>query len=416
MNWVNRSVVCVMLAACSPPPPEEPPGPPASAEHFAIECPARGVRAFDASRTLIDGVPLDCTVRVGQRTGEALVGKAVSVLVEAGRFTIEPATSAEGKAALQLETAMPLPLEVDAGVFSWSPPNDATHTGEYLAPLWMEPFRWTEAPTIPTPNYTLREPRRPDPLRLKPDGTRFENNPRDNLVTIVAWTEGEERFVDDNGNGTFDTGELFTDLTEPFVDADDDGTRGPQEEFVDTNGNGQWDGKNGRWDAETRIWTQQRVLWTGIPAEEDMQRTVMGVTGHRPTLGGFNAINLRCPTGTTMCSSAGSEQLTLSMSDPWFNRLAHEGENDGCSFSSTPLVVVSPPIVALNGRLELPRSDTWPPVYFYPGLTIADARTSPTPVRSPAESFTVSLVCDLSASRGGPAERFVFEAITGTIN
>ena len=418
MNWINRSVVCVTLAACSPPPPEEAPGPPASAEHFAIECPDRGVRAFDASRTLIDGVPIDCTIRVGQRTGEALAGKAVSVLVEAGRFTRDPATSAEGKAALHLETGTPLPLDVDAGVFTWSPPNDATHTGEYLAPLWMAPYQWTENPLIPTSNFSLREPRRPDPLRLKPDGTRFENNPRDNLVTIVAWTEGEEAFVDNNANGTFDPGEIFTDLTEPFVDADDDGTRVPGEEFVDTNGNGQWDGKNGLWDAKTKIWTQQRVLWTGFPAKQDMQLTVVGVTGHRSVFGiNPSMITLICPNQGPPCPMAGiasfyplvsPADVTVVMSDPWFNRLAHEEEGNGCSFSSSPAEVVS-------DRLELPPSDVWPSTLYF-RFRVSDARTAPTPPRLPPAMFTASLVCDLSASRGQPPERLVFDdVLRGTV-
>ena len=357
-------------------------------------------------------------VRVGQRTGEALAGKSVSVLVEAGRFTIDPATSAEGKAALHLETGMPLPLDVDAGVFSWSPPSDATHTGEYLAPLWMAPFQWTEVPTILTPNFSLREPRRPDPLRLKPDGKRFENNPRDNLVTIIAWTEGEERFVDNNANGTFDTGEEFTDLTEPFVDADDDGTHGPGEEFVDTNGNGQWDGKNGLWDAKTNIWTPQRVLWTGFPAKEDMQPTVMGVTGHRPVFGiNPSTITLICPMTTPTCTEAGdissyppfgAANVTVIVSDPWFNTLAHEGEGNGCSFSSAPAEAVS-------DRLELPPSDVWPATMFL-RFSVTDARTEPTPRRYPPVTFTASLVCDLSASRGRPPERLVFDdVLRGTV-
>lgn len=53
--------------------------------------------------------------------------------------------------------------------------------------------------------------------------------PTDHLVTITAYTLGEEHFSDSNGNGVFDdddqpfpdgSGDLFTDREEPFVDAD----------------------------------------------------------------------------------------------------------------------------------------------------------------------------------------------------
>jgi len=42
----------------------------------------------------------------------------------------------------------------------------------------------------------------------------------DGYVTVTAYTQGEESFVDTNGNGTFDNGESFTDQEEPYVDTD----------------------------------------------------------------------------------------------------------------------------------------------------------------------------------------------------
>ena len=96
-------------------------------------------------------------------------------------------------------------------------------------------------------------------------GTRTAN-PRDGLVTLVAYVEGEEGFVDLNLNGQYDPGEPFVDVGEPFVDLDDDGKWSPGEWFLDVNGDGQYSGPNGRWDADTVIWTQTRVLYTGYPA------------------------------------------------------------------------------------------------------------------------------------------------------
>ncbi len=55
--------------------------------------------------------------------------------------------------------------------------------------------------------------------------------PADHLVTITAYTIGEEDYSDTNGNGVFDdndqpfpaSGNFFTDRPEPFVDADRSG-------------------------------------------------------------------------------------------------------------------------------------------------------------------------------------------------
>ncbi len=96
-------------------------------------------------------------------------------------------------------------------------------------------------------------------------------NPRDGLVTIIAFVSGEEWFNDENGNGEYDPGEQFVDLAEPFVDYDDNGVRDPYEPFIDLpdesgNYNGVWDQGNGRWDRNTTIWTETRIMYTGLPA------------------------------------------------------------------------------------------------------------------------------------------------------
>lgn len=110
--------------------------------------------------------------------------------------------------------------------------------------------------------------------RLLPrDGSR-PVNPRDMLVTIVAWTQGEEGFRDANGNGRFDDGEVFFDLGEPLFDYNDNDQYDPasplNERFIDIetgdeSGDGTFQGPNNRWDGDTIIWTQTRVLLTGRP-------------------------------------------------------------------------------------------------------------------------------------------------------
>lgn len=93
------------------------------------------------------------------------------------------------------------------------------------------------------------------------------HNPRDGLNTVIVAVQGEEGFVDVNGNGVYDPGEPFVDSGEPFVDTDDDNIRDPDEDFIDVNQNGVWDGPNGKWDANTVVWAEARVLYTGFPQE-----------------------------------------------------------------------------------------------------------------------------------------------------
>jgi hypothetical protein len=91
-------------------------------------------------------------------------------------------------------------------------------------------------------------------------------NPRDGLVTVIAWTPGEESFFDTNGNGVYDLGEPFIDLPEPFVDYNDNDVRDADEPFIDADGNGTFTVANGVWDSNTSIWTRTVVVYTGAPA------------------------------------------------------------------------------------------------------------------------------------------------------
>jgi hypothetical protein len=50
-----------------------------------------------------------------------------------------------------------------------------------------------------------------------PSGNLF---PADNTTLIVAYTNGEEAFLDPNGNGTYDDGETFFDVEEPWINID----------------------------------------------------------------------------------------------------------------------------------------------------------------------------------------------------
>lgn len=212
------------------------------------------------------------------------------------------------------------------------------------------------------------EPSRVDPIRKTLGGDAIRNNPRDNLVTMIAVVSGEEAFTDQNGNGTWDPGEPFVDLTEPFVDADDDGTWDPNDErFLDTNGNGTWDGKNGKWDARTQIWVQERLLWTGAPALEDL-------TGPGASAGAAPTIALQCPAGTPIggyCNGAGPPvTASLFLADPWLNAIARNAAADACTVSPhDPFNVPSKSVLWADSGVR----STYPPGDWMT-LKVSDAR------------------------------------------
>jgi ASC-1-like (ASCH) protein len=89
-------------------------------------------------------------------------------------------------------------------------------------------------------------------------------NPRDGWVTIIAFTTGEEDFIDKDGDGLYDSGEEFTDLGEPCVDANDNETCDWETEpYHDADESRDYTPENGRWDKTTYIWRKFLVVWSG---------------------------------------------------------------------------------------------------------------------------------------------------------
>jgi hypothetical protein len=347
------------------------------------------INAYDNTRHLIAGVKLDCIAHVADRNGDGIAGAQVSFLTEAG--TIGPSsvsvTDVVGNAKVLYKTSLPLPDDVTPGTFTWNPLNDLTHTGEYIVPLWMHPYEWVEDPIK---NYgadgTGAEPRRQDPIRKDAKGGYLTNNPRDNLVSMIAVTSGEEAFDDRNNNGAWDEGEPFVDLTEPFVDNNDNGTWDAGERYVDANGNGRWDGKNGTFDAVTLIWVQERILWTGVPSADDRATTprnprpVLGVLA--PPVGAVNHLD-----------KFGQLLAEFIVADPWFNSIARNGDDDGCEAGAVGPVVVN--------KLSGGRALTYPP-YTAVRYVIKDQR-DPTNTTAPdytagAIKWSVTARCTFTAS------------------
>ncbi|MDM8558901.1 Ig-like domain-containing protein [Candidatus Parabeggiatoa sp. HSG14] len=88
------------------------------------------------------------------------------------------------------------------------------------------------------------------------------------LVTIVAFTTGSESFADLNGNGLYDFGEPFDDLSEPYIDGNDNGIFEGEELYIDVNGNGRFDKGNNQFDGpggrfqNTTIWSSMQILFS----------------------------------------------------------------------------------------------------------------------------------------------------------
>lgn len=374
----------------------------ASAAQFTFQCGAtagagsggiHAIGAFDESRNLIAGVKVICSAHVADINGDAIVGAPVSFLTEAGTIEASSITVSDvaGNADVLYKTSLPLPQDVDPVTFTWAL---SPLTRQYVAPLWMEPYNWVENPTtgVGTPG---NEPRRPDPIR-----PGIINNPRDNLVTLIAVTNGQEAFVDLNGNGVRDGNEPFTDLGEPFVDANDNGVFDPGEKFIDVNGNGQWDGPNGKWDSNTTIWTEERILWTGFPAAQD-------------SVGPYATLVLKSTSNLTLPHFGGG-QADYFLADPWWNAIARNAATDGCSQSSgSNLVTISSTSSEFGVRPVYPPGDH---VTIFLKDVHDPAANPPVPPLTVALGWTVYPRCTFTSS---PDQGFTytvgFPAVSGTV-
>jgi hypothetical protein len=222
----------------------------ANAANFSVVCSPRNIPALaetDCSSSLVDA-PFNCVALLKDRYQNVL-GTPTQVTFKseagaAGPPVTTPPYDPEGGAQPLLGTATQVFQTLGAGL-----PSDVPPVGAEGGVVW-------QAEPCPLAGGLLRT-----------------HNPRDGIVTIIAIADGEEAFVDKNGNGIYDSGEPFIDLGEPFVDQNDNGQYDPPdaaagfagEWFLDTNGDENWNGPNESWDANTKIWTQTVVVYTGLP-------------------------------------------------------------------------------------------------------------------------------------------------------
>ncbi|OUD13879.1 Ig-like domain-containing protein [Thioflexithrix psekupsensis] len=157
-------------------------------------------------------------------------------------------------------------------------------------------------------------------------GSSLCGNP--GLSTVVAYTTGSESFIDANGNGVFDFdvdrhtelgytdangnrrwdfGEIITgrgDLSEPYIEANDNGTYDDGEFYIDVNGNGRFDGPDGVYQNSTVIWRAMRILFSDRPS----QLIVTLADGQDPN-------HFSIPVGGSL------RFVVQSVADQWGNRL-----------------------------------------------------------------------------------------------
>jgi len=154
------------------------------------------------------------------------------------------------------------------------------------------------------------EPRDVEPMSGEPNHMEegIIHNPRDGLLTLVFYIDGEEGFTDSNGNGLYDPGEPFfgQDLAEPYVDENDNSQFDTNEPYIDLDENGEWSEANGRWDEDTLIWKKVHILFSGMPHES------VDTTRFEPS-----GINI---------DAGGSQTLTLYLMDINHNPLAVNGD------------------------------------------------------------------------------------------
>ena len=259
-----------------------------SMRNFDFTCNSRNISAFDPSLPKIQVV---CPIKAQTANGTPVLRPQVKFLTESG--------------------TMKLVAPEDT-----TQPSYAIYTADGIGPDDVDPN--SDEPSVT-------------------DDTGRVRNPRDGLVTVIAYVDGDEAYVDTNGNGQYDEGESFQDIGEPFVDKNDNGVWDPGEPFVDVNGNNQYDGPNAHWDGQTQIWKASKILWTGRMKQgteySNIQPSTLAVPHH------------------------GSEGFTVKVVDENLNPLASNDQDDYLT-------------IELDGGKCVECTDKSCKNSFFPGMTI----------------------------------------------
>lgn len=202
---------------------------------FGLQCDHVNIAAYDKPSPPLP-LTLNCTVQLTDRFANPIgTGTAVNLKVEAGFVPNSTVTN-----------AFPLANE-GQGLFTFNT------IGGPFPPTDVDPL---PAATQPFPGQRFAEP------SYMAGGVT--HNPRDGLVSLIAYVQGEEWFDDQNQNGVRDANEQFIDQGEPLIDNNDDNVWEAGELYIDSNSNGMWDGPDGIWQATTTVWTVTHILYTDL--------------------------------------------------------------------------------------------------------------------------------------------------------
>lgn len=168
-----------------------------------------------------------------------------------------------------------------------------------------------------------REPKNVEPFGGEPSwldssASNRKRNPRDGLVTLLAYVEGDDGGIQGD----------------PFVDANDDKEYNAGEEFVDTDGDGEYSEEG----QSKYIWKKLKVLWTGeLHTGEKSSKVAASAAG--------NVFDI---------ARGGLLALTWTLLDKNLNVLAANSPDDAISFTANEGTVT--PV----GLSNLPvKRDSW---------------------------------------------------------
>jgi hypothetical protein len=243
-----------------------------SYENFTFTCDSPSMAGLDPA---FAQVSQNCTTKVSDRNSNKLNGVQITFHSEAGSVDPFATTDATGTAVMNFGAGNPNPKLVAASTADFDPLQCLLPTS--FAPDFLNcPFHWT--PPLAEPTFT--------------SPTGVVANPRQGVVTLIAFTTGAEACYGQVVNGACMCGTspcpvcaanantaCFTDLPEPFLDENDNGTWDPGEYFDDTNNNGTWDPANGQWDAQIEIWRSFRVVWASGPVFGPKYSEILNAAG-----------------------------------------------------------------------------------------------------------------------------------------
>jgi hypothetical protein len=250
-------------------------------------------------------------------------------------------------------------------------------------------------------------------------------DPRTGVVTVIAVTQGEETFIDSNGNGLgpdvdgpgeFDPTDPELDTPEPFIDhvnlcngvpapclADPvnppvlsgNGSFDPNDRyelFIDGNGNGAWDPPNGVWDAHKPIFASTTVLFTGPT------RLTVGLLQPNGSCSGN-------PSGFTVPDGGSSPVFCILASDPAGRPLV----------GGTQIrVTTSSGAISGTSSVDLPDTQRGGPGITFFAFAVAD--TDPGDTDPPSDAVvTVSVTSPNSATCPGGNGDLTF-SFSGSVN